>query len=66
MLFLCMVLIWFEAVSDLKVNLGKSELVAVGAVHNFELLVARVSSIEIFGSSFGGKIQGQDNLESNS
>ena len=39
MLFLCMVLIWFEAVSDLMVNLGKSELVAVGAVHNFELLV---------------------------
>ena len=29
MLILCMVLIWFEAVSGLKVNLGKSELVAV-------------------------------------
>ena len=29
MLILCMVLIWFEAVSGLKVNLDKSELVAV-------------------------------------
>ena len=35
-----MVLIWFEAVSSLKVNLGKSELVAMGAVHNMDLLVA--------------------------
>ena len=35
-----MVLIWFEVVSGLKVNLGKSELVAVGAVHNMDLLVA--------------------------
>ena len=35
-----MVLIWFEVVSGLKINLGKSELVAVGAVHNIELLVA--------------------------
>ena len=35
-----MVLIWFKAVFGLKVNLGKSELVAVGAVHNMDLLVA--------------------------
>ena len=40
MLILRMVLIWFEAVSGLKVNLGKSKLVAVGTIHNFELLVA--------------------------
>ena len=40
MLILHMVLIWFEAVSSLKVNLGKSELVAMGAVHNMDLLVA--------------------------
>ena len=40
MLILRMVLIWFEAVSGLKINLGKSELVAVGAVHNMEILVA--------------------------
>ena len=40
MLILRMVLIWFEVVSGLKVNLGKSELVAVGAVHNMDLLVA--------------------------
>ena len=35
-----MVLIWFEAVLGLKINLGKFELVPVGAVHNIELLVA--------------------------
>ena len=40
MLILRMMLIWFEAVSGLKVNLGKSELVAMGAVHNMDLLVA--------------------------
>ena len=40
MLTLRMVLIWFEAVSSLKINLGKSELVAVGAVRNMEILVA--------------------------
>ena len=40
MLILRMVLIWFEVVSGMKVNLGKSELVVVGAVHNIDLLVA--------------------------
>ena len=40
MLILCMMLIWFETVSGLKVSLGKSELVAVGVVYNIELLVA--------------------------
>ena len=39
MLILRMVLIWFEAVSGLKVNWGKSEPVAVGAIHNMDLLV---------------------------
>ena len=33
-LFLRMILIWFEAISSLKINLGKSELVPVGMVHN--------------------------------
>ena len=40
MLILRTVLIWFEAVSGLKVNLGKSELVAVGAIPNMDLLMA--------------------------
>ena len=40
LLILRLVLIWFEAVSGLKVNLGKSELVVVGAVPNMDLLVA--------------------------
>uniref|UniRef100_A0A7N2KQL6 Reverse transcriptase zinc-binding domain-containing protein n=1 Tax=Quercus lobata TaxID=97700 RepID=A0A7N2KQL6_QUELO len=38
-LILRMILIWFEAVSGLKINLGKSELVPVGVVHNFDLLL---------------------------
>ena len=38
-LILCMILIWFEAVSGLKINLGKSELVPVGVVHNIDLLL---------------------------
>ena len=40
LLILRLVLIWFEVVFGLKVNLGKSELVAVGAVPNMDLLVA--------------------------
>ena len=36
---LCMILIWFEAVSSLKINLGKSELVPIGIVHNMHLLL---------------------------
>ena len=38
-LFLRMILIWFEAVSSLKINLGKSELVPIGMVHNLDLLL---------------------------
>ena len=38
-LILRMILIWFEAVSGLKINLGNSELVLVGVVHNIDLLI---------------------------
>ena len=38
-LILLMILIWFEAMSSLKINLGKSELVHVGMVHNIDLLL---------------------------
>ena len=34
-----MILTWFEAVFGLKINLGKSKLVPVGVVHNFDLLL---------------------------
>ena len=37
--FLLMILIWFEAVSGLKINLNKLELVPVGMVDNLELLL---------------------------
>ena len=38
-LILCMILIWFEAVLGLKINLGKSELVLDGVVHNVDLFL---------------------------
>ena len=38
-LILHMIFIWFVAVSGLKINLGKSELVPVGVVHNIDLLL---------------------------
>ena len=38
-LFLRMILIWFKAVSGLKINLGKSELVPIGMVHNLDFLL---------------------------
>ena len=36
-LILHMILIWFEAIFGLKINLGKSELVPIGVVHNIDL-----------------------------
>ena len=39
MLFLCLILSWFEIVLGLKINLDKSELVLVGVVPNFEIPV---------------------------
>ena len=39
MLFLRLILSWFEIVSGLKINLDKSELVPVGVVPGFEMLV---------------------------
>ena len=38
-LILCMIFIWFEVVLGLKINLGKSELVLVGVVHNVDLFL---------------------------
>ena len=38
-LILCMILIWFEVVSGLKINLGKSELVLVGVVNNIDIFL---------------------------
>ena len=38
-MILCMEVIWFEVIFGLKINLGKSELVPIGLVHNFELLL---------------------------
>ena len=34
-----MILIWFEVISGLKINLGKLELVPVGMVDNLDLLL---------------------------
>ena len=38
MLFLCLILSWFEIVLGLEINLDKSELVPMGVVPNFEML----------------------------
>ena len=38
-LILRMIRIWFEEVSGLKINLGKSEFVPVGVVHNIDLFL---------------------------
>ena len=38
-LFLWLVLFWFEVVSELKINMGKSELVPVGVVPNIADMV---------------------------
>ena len=52
----------FEEVLGLHINLGKSELVPVGGVHNLEALVgffgvwAVFSTLEIFGPSIKCKI----------
>ena len=39
-LILRMILIWFEAVSGLKINLGKSKLVPIGVVNHIDLFLA--------------------------
>ena len=36
--YLCWLLMWFEAISRLRANLGKSELISVGRVENVEEL----------------------------
>ena len=46
-LFLRMILIWFEAVSSLKINLGKSELVPIGMVLNLDLLRSEEHTSEL-------------------
>ena len=62
-LILRMVLIWFEATSGLKINLGKSKLVPVGAVHNIELPVNVLSckqgtlAIKYLGLPLGAKFK---------
>ena len=40
--FLCWLLMWFEAMSGLKINLEKSELIPLGRVENAEMLVAEL------------------------
>ena len=46
-LFLQLVLFWFEVVSGLKINMGKSELVPVGVVPNI------VDMVDVLGCKQG-------------
>ena len=41
MMFLRWLLIWFEAISGLRVNMDKSELISVGGVKNVEDLASK-------------------------
>ena len=58
------ILIWFEVVSSLKINLGKLELVPVGVVHNFGLLLNVLGCkqgtlpMKYLGLPLGANIQG--------
>ena len=71
-LFLRMILIWFEVVSELKINLDKSELVPVGMVDNLDLLLIVLGCkqgthpMKYLGLPLGAKIQGKGNMEPNS
>ena len=42
MTFLCWLLMWFEAISRLKVNLDKSELIPMGRVENVDYLTCEL------------------------
>ena len=42
MTYLSWILKWFEAISGLRINLDKSELILVGGVENIEALVAEL------------------------
>jgi hypothetical protein len=64
------VLTWFEAISGLKINLGKLEMVPVGVVSNMEDLAGIWVALcflpmKYLRASFGCKIQGNYHLEPN-
>ena len=42
MKYLCWTLMWFEAISKLRINLDKSKLILVGYVENVKALVAEL------------------------
>ena len=58
-----MILIWFEAVSGLKINLGKSEIVPVGVVHNIDTFLVVLGCMQgslpmkYLGLSLGAKFK---------
>ena len=69
-LFLRLILSWFEIVLGLKINLDKFELVPVGVVPNFEMLVDALGCkqaslpMKYLGLSLGEKWKRQSSLES--
>lgn len=42
MTYLSWILMWFEAISELRINLDKSELISVGCVENVKALAAEL------------------------
>ena len=68
-LYVRMVLIFFEAIIGLKVNIGKSEIVPIGEVGNLHalarVLCCRVRSLPMnyLGMPLGGTLQGSLDIE---
>ena len=42
LMYLGWTLMWFEAISGLRINLSKREIIPMGRVHNMELLAAKL------------------------
>lgn len=44
---LCWLLMWFEAILGLRINLEKSEIILVGRVENIEDLAIKLMAVQI-------------------
>lgn len=56
LMYLNWILMWFKAISSLKVNMEKSELIPMGSIDNLDKLVV-VSSLYLFRSPVGNLFQ---------
>lgn len=56
LMYLNWILMWFKAISSLKVNMEKSEIIPMGSIDNLDKLVV-VSSLYLFRSLVGNLFQ---------